>query len=272
MLYNFISIQRGNRECHIVILDADDVIDWDDENPPPQMGEEQSQTIYNSQMYRFFKYIENRDVAKQVLKERGMKKIRLGIEGYPTHKEKIKLRPGNKFEVIYSYIQRPFLSMSWEKEQSRHVDFQCVRSKSISNLLEINTDFDGENFQFIDTFAQNNLSSGSNLSNSLLTPRIFNPRGVRPNGDDGNGFVFNFDPSVNNNSNLLSASNQNQSVGLLTISQDLNAAMNYSLGNTSNIANNFSNSQANINASSNFGQDNTSNNNNNNGNMNSYSH
>ena len=33
-------------------------------------------------MYRFFKYIENRDVAKQVLRDRGLKKIRLGIEGY----------------------------------------------------------------------------------------------------------------------------------------------------------------------------------------------
>ena len=32
-------------------------------------------------MYRFFKYIENRDVSKQVLKDRGLKKIRLGIEG-----------------------------------------------------------------------------------------------------------------------------------------------------------------------------------------------
>jgi len=32
-------------------------------------------------MYRFFKYIENRDVAKQVLRDRGLKKIRLGIEG-----------------------------------------------------------------------------------------------------------------------------------------------------------------------------------------------
>lgn len=47
-------------------------------------------------MYRFFKYIENRDVAKQVLKERGLKKIRLGIEGYPTYKEKIKKRPGEQ--------------------------------------------------------------------------------------------------------------------------------------------------------------------------------
>jgi len=32
-------------------------------------------------LYRFFKYFENRDVAKEVLKERGLKKIRLGIEG-----------------------------------------------------------------------------------------------------------------------------------------------------------------------------------------------
>ncbi len=92
-------------------------------------------------MFRFFKYIENRDVAKQVLKERGLKKIRLGIEGYPTCKEKVKLRPGNKFEVIYNYIQRPFLLMSWEKEKSRHVDFQCVRSKSITSLLDASIDF-----------------------------------------------------------------------------------------------------------------------------------
>lgn len=91
-------------------------------------------------MYRFFKYIENRDVAKQVLKDRGLKKIRLGIEGYPTYKEKVKLRPGNKFEVIYNYVQRPFLLMSWEKEKSRHVDFQCVRSKSITNLLDAAAD------------------------------------------------------------------------------------------------------------------------------------
>ena len=49
-------------------------------------------------MYRFFKYIENREVAKQVLKERGLKKIRLGIEGYPTYKEKIKKKPGARPE------------------------------------------------------------------------------------------------------------------------------------------------------------------------------
>ena len=38
--------------------------------------------------------------------------------------------------VIYNYVQRPFIHMSWEKEEnkSRHVDFQCVKSKSITNL------------------------------------------------------------------------------------------------------------------------------------------
>lgn len=46
--------------------------------------------VNSTAMYRFFKYIENRDVAKQVLKERGLKKIRLGIEGYPTYKEKVR--------------------------------------------------------------------------------------------------------------------------------------------------------------------------------------
>lgn len=62
--------------------------------------------------------------------------------GYPTYKEKVKCRPGGRSEVIYNYVQRPFLSMSWEKEEakSRHVDFQCVKSKSITNLAAIAAD------------------------------------------------------------------------------------------------------------------------------------
>uniref|UniRef100_A0A1A8NK21 BTB (POZ) domain containing 10a n=1 Tax=Nothobranchius rachovii TaxID=451742 RepID=A0A1A8NK21_9TELE len=45
-------------------------------------------------------------------------------------------RPGGRPEVIYNYVQRPFIRMSWEKEEgkSRHVDFQCVKSKSTTNL------------------------------------------------------------------------------------------------------------------------------------------
>lgn len=98
--------------------------------------------VNSTAMYRFFKYIENRDVAKQVMKERGLKKIRLGIEGYPTYKEKVKKRAGGREEVIYNYVQRPFIHMSWEKEEakSRHVDFQCVKSKSVTNLAEATAD------------------------------------------------------------------------------------------------------------------------------------
>lgn len=98
--------------------------------------------VTSTAIYRFFKYIENRDVAKTVMRDRGLKKIRLGIEGYPTHKEKIKKRPGGRAEVIYNYVQRPFIHMSWEKEESksRHVDFQCVKSKSVTNLAEATAD------------------------------------------------------------------------------------------------------------------------------------
>ncbi|XP_017066318.1 BTB/POZ domain-containing protein 10 isoform X2 [Drosophila eugracilis] len=135
------SAQRGDRECHVVVLLEDDMVEWDEEFPP-QMGEEYCQTVHSTAMHRFFKYIENRDVAKQVMKDRGLKKIRCGIEGYPTHKEKIRRRPGGRAEVIYSYVQRPFIHMSWEKEEakSRHVDFQCVKSKSVTNLADANAD------------------------------------------------------------------------------------------------------------------------------------
>ncbi len=51
--------------------------------------------------FRFFRYVENRDVAKLVLRERGLKKVKLGIEGHPTHKEKVKKRPGGKAEVTF---------------------------------------------------------------------------------------------------------------------------------------------------------------------------
>ncbi|XP_078402987.1 BTB/POZ domain-containing protein 10-like isoform X2 [Cetorhinus maximus] len=127
--------RKGERECHVVVLAHEDTVDWDEQHPP-QMGEEYSQIIYSTKLYRFFKYIENREVAKLVLKDRGLKNIRIGIEGYPTCKEKLKLRPGGRYEVIYNYVQRPFIHMSWEKEEgkSRHVDFQCVRSRSVTNL------------------------------------------------------------------------------------------------------------------------------------------
>lgn len=37
------SAERGDRECHVVVLLEDDIVDWD-EDYPPQMGEEYSQS------------------------------------------------------------------------------------------------------------------------------------------------------------------------------------------------------------------------------------
>ncbi|CAJ0581511.1 unnamed protein product, partial [Mesorhabditis spiculigera] len=126
------STGHGERECHIVVLLDDDYVDWDDDCPP--ITGEDTTRIHSTHLYRFFKYAENRDCAKQVLKERGLKKIRLGMEGYPTHKEKVKRR-ANRSEVVYNYVQRPFVHCSWEKEEarSRHVDFACPIVKSKSN-------------------------------------------------------------------------------------------------------------------------------------------
>lgn len=47
------SAQRGDRECHLVVLLDDDVVDWDEEYPP-QMGEEYAQS---RQLTSFFIYM-----------------------------------------------------------------------------------------------------------------------------------------------------------------------------------------------------------------------
>lgn len=60
-----LSAENGDRECHIVVLQDDDVVDWDEEFPP-QMGEDTSMVVYSTSLCKFFKYAENRDVAKQV--------------------------------------------------------------------------------------------------------------------------------------------------------------------------------------------------------------
>lgn len=163
------SAQRGDRECHIVCLLEEDQMDWDDFPPTTHMlGEEYSQTVSSNAMYRYFKYFENRDVAKLVLKDRGLKKIRVGIEGWPTYKEKIKKRADGRAEVIYNYVQRPFIHMSWEKEEakSRHVDFQCVKSKSVTNLAEAADTTALE--QNIIEISRNNLDQADGLGQQIL--------------------------------------------------------------------------------------------------------
>nr|VZI03365.1 unnamed protein product [Spirometra erinaceieuropaei] len=104
----------GERECHVVILTDDEQVHWDAEYPP-QMPEAEltSHILYSTQMYRFLKYIENREIAKRVLVERGLKKIRIGIEGYPTCKERMKFRVGSRPEgksSLPKFPLSPFMS------------------------------------------------------------------------------------------------------------------------------------------------------------------
>lgn len=49
------SAQSGERECHIVVLTDDDVVDWDEEYPP-QMGEEYSQSKSDFMLSTEFNY------------------------------------------------------------------------------------------------------------------------------------------------------------------------------------------------------------------------
>ena len=57
--------------------------------------------------------------------------------------------------------------MSWEKEKSRHVDFQCVRSKSITNLLEAAADV-VQDIQFSQQQQQTNTTANVGLRSSNM--------------------------------------------------------------------------------------------------------
>jgi hypothetical protein len=46
--------------------------------------------VHNSSLLRFLYSYENRNIAKRVLKEHGLKKIKIGIEGFPTFAERTK--------------------------------------------------------------------------------------------------------------------------------------------------------------------------------------
>ena len=86
--------------------------------------------------------------------------------------------------------------MSWEKEKSRHVDFQCVRSKSITNLLEAAADVVQDLQQQASTTVN---SRGGNMS-------IINLNSSTTNNDN---IQFNsnlFQQTINNNNSTDSTS------------------------------------------------------------------
>lgn len=63
------SAQSGERECHVVVLTDDDVVDWDEEYPP-QMGEEysQSQSLIRTRYY--FEMLPRASFSRTTFKQR----------------------------------------------------------------------------------------------------------------------------------------------------------------------------------------------------------
>ena len=71
--------------------------------------------------------------------------------------------------------------MSWEKEEakSRHVDFQCVKSKSVTNLAEATADPSIDNFD-----ARGNAIGGAGNKNFRANATRFMGWGLSKNGLD----------------------------------------------------------------------------------------
>ena len=69
--------------------------------------------VTNSELCRFFKFFENRDVAKETLREKGLKKIRIGIEGEGDIQPPLSLCLSVSFDVLsLSLPPSPSLSLS----------------------------------------------------------------------------------------------------------------------------------------------------------------
>uniref|UniRef100_A0AC35U9N8 BTB_3 domain-containing protein n=1 Tax=Rhabditophanes sp. KR3021 TaxID=114890 RepID=A0AC35U9N8_9BILA len=139
--------KTGARELHLVILYDEDMVEWDP-NYPPNCMQENVTITYCTALNKFFSYAENRDVAKSMLQERQLKDIRLGMEGFPIHKERVKKTHSPVSEISYHFVQRPFFHVSWEMKAgiSRHVDFACppVRSKSNPALARLEPKLPGQ--------------------------------------------------------------------------------------------------------------------------------
>eukprot|EP00039_Didymoeca_costata_P020320 m.340829 g.340829 ORF g.340829 m.340829 type:complete len:447 (+) comp19580_c0_seq1:199-1539(+) len=123
----------GERQSHIVILDTGETVIWDTDMPP-MLGEQYAQVVHSTLLLRFMRYHDNQMIAKRLLRSRGLKHVKIGVEGFPTFVEKIKrFENGEKAEVMYNYEQRPFIRLSWDEEvyKSRHVDFQTVRGRPV---------------------------------------------------------------------------------------------------------------------------------------------
>ena len=97
----------------------------------------------------------------------------------------------------------PFIKLSWEKEEakSRHVDFQCIRSKSITNLSNV----DGvENAGSSTEVYVNDLNSsidGQNLPNEQSSTALMYDPAAQQQSTNTSTNLNNSNTKPNNSSN-----------------------------------------------------------------------
>lgn len=79
--------------------------------------------IHSSELARFLNFSENREIAKEALLDRGLKKVKTGIEGFPIDMVD---NPNASSSNAYRYEQRPYLIVSWEKVRCFPLFFHSV--------------------------------------------------------------------------------------------------------------------------------------------------
>ena len=52
LLLHYLCVQKGERECHVVVLMDEDIIDWD-ENYPPSVGDERIRRTHYSDTIQY---------------------------------------------------------------------------------------------------------------------------------------------------------------------------------------------------------------------------
>lgn len=91
--------------------------------------------VHSTALARFLRFHENRAIAKRILNAKGLTRITIGVEGLSTFVTRINTNErGEKVEAVYNYEQRPFIRLSWEREEAKscHVDFSLVLSRPVN--------------------------------------------------------------------------------------------------------------------------------------------
>lgn len=102
-------------------------------------------------------FAENRDLVKETLQDRGFKKVRLGIEGFPIDMTAIEPHRATAPENLYRYEQRPYIFISWEKVDS----LLCVLNRNLVLFLQEVKSNQHVNFQYVRKSSSFQATSGN---------------------------------------------------------------------------------------------------------------